>query len=282
MTVAKEDAKPSIIGLAPLGVRPTMRAYCQQIWQRRDFVLALPMSQLRSRNANTLLGSAWHLLNPLILAATYYLVFGVFLNARDDVGNYTAFLVTGLFVFFYTQKCLTSGASAIVANEGIIRNVNLPRAVFPLSSVVAESIVHVPTVFILVAMVVATGEQPQLSWLLLVPLIGVQALFNLGLSLWVGRLTFYFRDMQNLIPFAMRLWLYVSGIFFVADRVPAGSFRSAFEANPAYIFISLHRDLLIDGTMELAAFAAALTWSVALLLTGFFFFWRSEDSYGRG
>lgn len=269
-------------GLRQLGGRPTLKTYGREVWRRRDFVLALPMGQLRSRNANTVLGSTWHLLNPLILAATYYLVFGVFLDARDDVGNYTAFLVTGIFVFFYTQKCLTGGASTIVANEGIIRNVNLPRAVFPLSSVLAETIVHLPTLGILLAVVLATGESPTAAWFLLVPLIILQCAFNLGLAMWVGRLTFHFRDVQNIIPFVMRLWLYVSGVFFSAERVPTGWPRALFEGNPVYLFIQLHRKALIEGEVEGRTLAVAALWSTAIAVSGLFFFWRSEDNYGRG
>lgn len=269
-------------GLHRLGVRPPLPAYLRALWSRRDFVVALPVSQLRGRNANTVLGGFWHLLNPLVLAATYFLVFGVFFNARDDVDNYVGFLVVGLFVFHYTQKCLTGGATTIVANGGIIRNVNLPRAVFPLGSVLAETLAHLPAIGLLLALALATGEAPTLAWLLLAPLMIVQAAFNLGLSLWIGRLTFHFRDVQNLLPFVTRLWLYLSGVFFTAERVPDGFLRSLFELNPVHVLIELHRQVLLGGTPPSAALSlTALVWAMVSLVSGLVFFWSREDTYGR-
>jgi teichoic acid transport system permease protein len=264
-----------------LGVRPAPRDYLSALWARRDFIVTLPVSQLRSRNANTVLGNLWHLMNPLILLATYYLIFGVFFNARDDVDNYIGFLVIGLFVFLYSQKCLTGGASTIVANEGIIRNVNLPRAAFPIGSVIAETIAHVPAMGLLLALLVITGESPNTGWLLLIPLSAMQALFNLGLSFWVSRLTFHFRDVQNLLPLVSRLLLYVSGIFFTASRVPEGLMRQLFELNPLYTFISLHRQVLLDGAASMSTWLAAAAWALGSVLTGLTFFWFSESSYGR-
>jgi teichoic acid transport system permease protein len=267
--------------LQQLGVRPALRDYLSVLWARRDFIVALPISQLRSRNANTLLGSLWHLMNPLILLATYYLIFGIFFNARDDVENYIGFLVVGLFVFLYSQKCLTGGASTIVANEGIIRNVNLPRAAFPIGSVVAETLAHVPAMGLLLALLLITGESPGAAWILLIPLVALQLIFNLGLSFWVSRLTFHFRDVQNLLPFVSRLLLYVSGIFFTASRVPEGFMRQLFELNPLYVFITLHREILLGGAPSPSTWLTAAAWTLGSLGTGLIFFWFSESSYGR-
>lgn len=267
--------------LTRLGVRPPLGRYLRMLWDRRDFIVALPVGQLRGRNANTLFGGFWHLLNPAILAGTYYLVFGVFFSARGDVENYIGFLVTGLFVFFYSQKCLTGGASTTVANAGIIKNVNLPRAVFPCGSVLAETLAHLPALALLLAMVLVTGEAVALSWLFLPGLVLIQGVFNLGLAFWVGRLTFHFRDVQNIIPYATRLWLYLSGVFFTVGRVPEGILRDLFEFNPMHVYITAHREILLEGSVSLSTFVAASLWAIITLISGFFFFWASEDRYGR-
>jgi teichoic acid transport system permease protein len=268
-------------GLQRLGVRPSLPTYLASLWARRQFIVALPLAQLRTRNANTVLGSLWHLLNPVVLAAAYYLVFGVFFDARDDVDNYVGFLVTGLFVFHYTAKCLGGGADAIVANEGMIRNINLPRGAFPLGSVLAETVAHLPAMALLLALVVVTGDSPDVAWALIIPLIALQGLFNLGLAFWIGRLTFHFRDVKNLLPFVTRLWLYLSGVFFTASRVPEGVLRELFELNPLQVFINLNRSALLDGTTSLTMWLVAGAWSVASLATGLTFFWARENSYGR-
>jgi teichoic acid transport system permease protein len=279
--LSEDSPAPLAPELQQLGVRPPLKAYLHALWARRDFIVALPVGQLRSRNANTVLGNLWHLLNPLILAATYFLIFGVFFNARDDVDNYIGFLVTGLFVFHYTSKSLTGGANTIVANEGIIRNVNMPRAAFPVGSVLAETLAHLPAMALLLVLVTVTGESPDVAWVLVVPLIALQALFNLGLSLWIGRLTFHFRDVKNVLPFLTRLLLYMSGVFFTIDRVPAGVLQTVFEFNPLQVFINLNRLALLDGTTSAGTWLAAALWTMTSLVSGLLFFWSRENSYGR-
>lgn len=264
-----------------LGVRPTLPRYIASLWSRRDFIVALPMGQLTSRNADTLLGGLWHLLNPLALVAAYYLIFGVIFEARRSIENFAAFLVIGVFVFHFTAKCMNGGAKTIASNRGIIRSVNMPRAAFPVGSVLGELLAHLPALVIMLSFVVLTGESADPTWALLVPAVLLQAIFNLGLSFWVGRLTFHFGDVRNMLPFVTRLWLYMSGVFFVGSRIPEGPLRVVFELNPLHIFISLHREILMDGTTSSGSWLGAAIWSMAALVTGLLFFWSREESYGR-
>jgi teichoic acid transport system permease protein len=264
-----------------LGVRPSLPQYARSLWARRDFIVALPLSQLSSRNADTLLGGFWHLLNPLVLAATYFLIFGIIFEVRRDVENFAAFLVIGIFVFHFTAKCLNGGAKTIVSNRGIIRSINLPRATFPIGSVLGETLAYLPALGMMLALILVTGEPPRLSWALLVPIASLQMVFNLGLTFWIGRLTFHFGDVRNLLPFIIRLWLYMSGVFFAASHVPDGFLRAAFELNPLHIFISLHRQALLDGGTSAASWVGAATWTLLSLGSGLIFFWSREESYGR-
>jgi teichoic acid transport system permease protein len=265
--------------LQPIGVRPQLVQYLAAVWRARDFVLTLPLAQVRQREANTLLGSLWHLLNPLILAATYFIVFGVVFDATKETENYAAFLVVGLLVFQYTQKCLFGGSRTVTANSAVMRSINLPKAIFPLASVIAETLVHLPAVSVMLVVVAASGELPQWTWLAVVPALALQSVFNLGLALWVGRLSFQFRDLDNLLPFVTRILLYLSGVFFAAERVPEGLLRDLFEANPLQVFLEVYREALLDQHLEASTWLQAVIWSLLLLVTGLVFFWRRESSY---
>lgn len=268
--------------LSQLGVKPDLGAYLRGIWARREFLITVPINELRAQNQNTVLGNLWHLLNPLFLAGVYYLVFGVILNARGRVENYPAFLITGLFTFFFTQKAIMAGTRTIIANIKLIRSISFPRAILPISAVIGEGIAQVPALTAMVALVLITGVSPSPAWLLVIPIMVVQAFFNLGWAFLSSRLTFHFRDVQQFLPYVMRIWLYFSGVFFAADFVPAGTPRRIFEMNPMYQFIHLNRLALLDGTIDLALLGSVSMWAVAALLFGFFFFRAHETEYGRG
>ena len=81
------------------------------------------------------LGQLWQVLTPLLNSAVYYLIFGVLFKANRGISNYTAHLVTGVFIFAFTERSIVVGSSAIRANITLIRALHFPRACLPLAYV---------------------------------------------------------------------------------------------------------------------------------------------------
>lgn len=271
-----------------IGVTPPVAEYLRRFWARRDFILAVPIGQLRAQTQNTVLGAAWHLLNPLFTAALYYFVFGVLFGGSGRVEDYPAFLVVGLFAFLYTNRTVTAGAKSVTGNLGLVSQINFPRIALPTAAAIAETISHGMAIVALFVMVPILGAAPAWTWLLVLPAVALQAVFNLGLAMVVARLAFQYRDIENLLPHLLHFWMYVSGLFFTVDFVinvtgansPA---VSVFRLNPAYIYMSLMRDAFLgrsDASAEI--WLGAVLWSVLAVVVGFCFFRAREVEYGRG
>lgn len=268
--------------LERMGAPLSLRDYLREIWERRDFLVSVSLGELRAQHKNTVLGNLWHLLDPLLLAGVFLIVFGVILNLDRGVDNYPLFLATGVLTFYFIRKSLMSGSATVIRNVKLIQNIRVPRVVLPVSVIMTETLAHFPVLVVLVGIALATGEPVTLAWLLLVPVLLVQALFNLGLGFFAARLTFHFLDTARIIPSATRLWLYLSGIFYTIDFVPQGWPRTLFQWNPAHAFISLNRAALLDGSTLAISWLVGLVWAVALAVLGFFFFRSREQEYGRG
>lgn len=269
--------------LVTLGRRVPLPAYLRQLWDRRHLVVALPVSALQAENRSSLLGGLWHLLNPLLLAGVYLLVFGVILGVDRGVERFPAFLVIGVFIFYYTSRSITAGARSIVANEAMMRSIRFPRAVLPVSAVLGEAISLGFSLVVMVLVTVVTGGRPLPSWLLLLPVLATQTMFNLGCAFIAARLTAHFRDTQQILPFALRLWLYLSGVFYATDRfISDETALFLVRLNPTHAFIGLARGALLDGGTSPHDWMVALGWSVALLIGGFAWFRAHEEAYGRG
>lgn len=290
-------------GLVEIGVVPSLPEYLRQMWDRRDFILTVPLGQLRAQNQNTVFGQAWHLLNPLLLAGVYYLVFGI-IFPQTRVENYAAYLVIGIITFNFTNKVMMGGTRTVINNQSLIKQIRFPRASLPLSSAIAESYAQWPAMASMLAIVlIVTGfDPPTWEWLLLVPAYVIQTVFNLGLAFLTARMTFHFRDIENLLPFLIRIWMYTSGLFFplqwVIDKAEANDvpwFVDVFEANPLWIFMTLARDALLDcedptllvpGTVcSVDApphyWWMAIGWAVVALVGGFLYFRANESEYAR-
>lgn len=276
-------------GLVRLGGVPSFRQYVAQLWERRAFAIADAMGELRSQHLNTTLGNVWHLLNPILLIAVYYLVFGILLNTRRGTDNFIGFLAIGVFTYTWAQKMITGGARTIVTNEGLIRSLQFPRALLPVSSVLREAMAFVPGLVVMLLVMLLTGEGITPSWLLILPVAVLQVAFGLGAAFLAARAADRFRDTLNLLPFIFRLGFYGSGVLYAVDERFHDAFQNPwvvrlFLVNPFYCLISLWRSALMTsqdidrvGVMWLSAAA----WAAALLVLGLLVFRRGEKEYGR-
>lgn len=266
-----------------MGTQLPLSEYVREVWRHRQFAFAVPAGELRAQNMDTLLGNLWHLLNPLLLIATYYFVFGIILDTSRGVDNFIGFLAVGVFMFHYTQKSVTSGARSIVGNESMMRSLHFPRAILPISSVIGQTLAFVPALGVMLTVAIATGESIRLAWLLLLPILTFQAFFNLGATFLAARLTTAFRDVENVLPYVFRLTFYMSGILYpVTTVLDDPLLLKVFNLNPMYAFATIARGLLLQLPAPASVWWSALGWSVALFLLGTIYFRRGEQSYGRG
>lgn len=287
-------------GLRRAMARPRFPVYLRQLWERRHFILTYATSRNVSKYSTSALGQLWQVLTPLLNAAIYWLMFGLILGGHKNIPNYPAFLLTGMFIFTYTQRSVTAGAKSISTNLSLIRALHFPRAALPLAYTIQELQQLLVSMGVLLVLLVITGEFPTWYWLLLPLLLLAQTMFNIGASLTMARVGSSVRDMSQLLPFIMRTWLYASGVFFsiqdkvvghlnpVTGHVTGGAGLPQWVANvmylnPAASFIEFGRDILIyDQAPRGWVLASCVFWAVFALLFGFWYFWRAEERYGRG
>jgi teichoic acid transport system permease protein len=278
-------------GLSVSGARPPLTEYVRQLWGRRHFILAFSQAKLTAQYSQAKLGQLWQVATPLLNAAVYYFIFGVILKASRglDRETYIPFLVTGVFVFTFTQTSVMAGVRAISGNLGLVRALHFPRASLPISFALQQLQQLLYSMIVLFVVVVAFGSYPGLSWLLIVPALALQFLFNTGLALIMARMGAKTPDLAQLMPFVTRTWMYASGVMFSINGMLAGRpewFIRLMQYNPAAVYMDLMRFALVDnyGSSHLPphVWAAALGWAVLFFAGGVVYFWKAEARYGRG
>jgi len=276
-------------GLSSAGILPSLPAYVRQLWSYRHFISSYANAKTSSSLGNTHLGMIWQVLTPLLNAAVYYLIFGVVLDTKGSVDNFIAYLCTGVFLFGFTSTVTQAGVQAITGNLGLIRALHFPRASLPIAIVLVELRNMIASMSVLIAIVLITGEPVTLEWLFIVPVLMLQAFFNAGLAMFGARVGSKFTDIRQLIPFAMRVWMYGSAVLYPVQRFTDhlhGWKLFLIEANPLLVYIELMRHSLMED-VELAGdpkllWLEAGAWALVVGVAGFVYFWRGEKGYGRG
>ncbi|MFZ3566924.1 ABC transporter permease [Streptomyces sp. BH097] len=278
-------------GLTVSGARPGLFEYARQLWGRRHFILAFSQAKLTAQYSQAKLGQLWQVVTPLLNALVYYLIFGLILGANRGMSHdvYIPFLVTGVFVFHFTQNSVMSGVRAISGNLGLVRALHFPRASLPISFALQQLQQLLFSMIVLFIVACAFGSYPSLSWLLIVPALALQFLFNMGLALIMARAGSKTPDLAQLMPFVMRTWMYASGVMFsipIMLKGKPGWIADVLQWNPAAVYMDLMRYALIDGyggaNLPPHVWALALGWAVVVAVLGFVYFWKAEERYGRG
>ena len=280
MPISPSSGSQSEGQLMRMGMRPTIPEYIGQLWGRREFALLVPLGELRQRNMNTVLGGLWHVLNPLFQALIYYFLFGVVLDTRGSIDNYAVWLVVGLITFTYTQKSVGSASGIIIQRVAMLRTLTFPAGILPISVTLGEFLAHGPALLVML-IIAASVYVPGPAWLLVLPIVLLQTLFNLGLGFFVARLTVHFHDFSQLLGHLLKMWLLASGVMFSFQEAPDGLVRDLLEANPGYIFVKLTRDVVFEGVIDPQYLRSALIWSLGTLAVGFLFFHRYEGRYSN-
>ncbi|MFD7499058.1 ABC transporter permease [Streptomyces sp. NPDC059832] len=278
-------------GLTVSGARPGLFEYIRQLWGRRHFIMAFSRAKLTAQYSQAKLGQVWQVATPLLNALVYYLIFGLILGTRKGMTQevFIPFLVTGVFVFTFTQSSVMAGVRAISGNLGLVRALHFPRASLPISFSLQQLQQLLFSMIVLAAVAIAFGSYPSLSWLLIVPALVMQFVFNTGLALIMARLGSKTPDLAQLMPFVMRTWMYASGVMFsipVMLKSKPDWIADVLQYNPAAIYMDLIRFALIDGygagNLPAHVWIVALAWAVLVGLVGFVYFWKAEERYGRG
>jgi teichoic acid transport system permease protein len=297
---ATKDAAPAGLaelaarhGLRPSTIRPTLGSYLRQVWERRHFIVSYATARNVSMYTEARLGQLWQVLTPLLNSAVYYLIFGILFRANRGIGNYTAYLVTGVFIFAFTERSIQVGSNVMRGNMTLIRALHFPRACLPLAYVLVELQQLLLSMLVLFAIVLGTGEPLTWYWLLLAPVLLFQSMFNIGAALIMARVGASTQDVSQLVPFLLRVWRYFCGVMYSIASLPATLpewAKDALSVNPAAVYISLTRYAIMasqraDAPRIVPArelWLAGAGWAVLALAAGVLYFWQAEARYGRG
>ncbi len=249
-------------GLTPSAQRAPIGLYLRELARRWSFIMGFATARNIAMYTEAKLGQLWQVLAPLLNAGVYFLIFGVIITGVSrGVPDYLPFLVTGVFVFSFTQRTFISTSKVITDSLPLIRALQFPRASLPLAYVMIELQQMLLSIGVLFVLVLIEGEPLTWHWLLVIPVLALLTMFNAGIGLFAARTGARVNDFAQLLPFLMRTWLYISGViysvqqFVIEHSQHLGWATTLLQLNPAAIYITLVREALLSS-QRASAFGA--------------------------
>ncbi len=201
-------------------------------------------AELRAEAARAYLGFLWWIMEPVLYMAVFYVVFGVLFQRGGE--DFAPFLLCGLVVWKWFDSTVRSGANAISSNAGLMRQVYLPKFVFPSIVILVNTVKFLVVMGLLLLFLQVYGLPIFTSWLALPLLFATQMLLIAAVTLLAAAVIPFLPDLKLLIDNGLTLLFFLSGVFFGLDTIPEG-LRPYFSLNPMATLIDGYRKVLLHG-----------------------------------
>jgi lipopolysaccharide transport system permease protein len=251
----------------------------RELWDDRELVYFLTWRDVKVRYKQTALGASWAVLQPLLTALIFSVVFGRLVKVPSDDVPYPLFAFTALLPWTFFSNSVSLASMSLVATPDLVTKVYFPRVAMPIASVLGSLIDLALGFLVLVGMLVYYGVAPGAESVVVVPLIVLAFTVAFGVALWLSALNVEYRDVRYVIPFLLQFWLFATPVVYPSSLLDE-PWRTLFGLNPMTGVVEGFRWALLDtstapGPMVVVSAAVA----VALLVTGLFYFRRVESRF---
>lgn len=256
----------------------------KEIWEYRDLLFLFIKRDLVTKYKQTILGPLWFIIQPILTTLMYLLVFGRIANIPTDNVPPILFYLSGIVAWTYFSVCLNSTANTFISNSGIFGKVYFPRLVVPISIVISNIIQFLIQLGLLIVVMVFyyfKGVQYVFNYtLFLLPLlIFMLALMGLGFGIIISSLTTKYRDLSNLMGFAVQLWMYATPIIYPLSIIP-DKYKIIILANPiTAIIITFKNAILGTQSISYGYLLYSFVFTLVILFIGIITFNRVERSF---
>jgi ABC-type polysaccharide/polyol phosphate transport system ATPase subunit/ABC-type polysaccharide/polyol phosphate export permease len=260
----------------PSAVSGQLRQFAAMVW-------TLSLVDFKLRYHGSAFGYLWSVMRPVMLFGVTYFVFTRVAGFGHGVKDYGAYLLTAIVLWTFFSEATSGAPTGILQAQDLMRKLRFPRLVLPLAAV-TKALINLAVNSIAVAVIVgASGIQPRLSWLELVPLLAVLVLLASGLSMLLAAVFVSWRDVAQIWAVVQQLLFFGSSVLYVVSKFPK-DIQHAMVLNPLAMVFTQMRHALIDPHAPTAAAVAGggarllLTAAVVVIVVvaGFWTFHRQS------
>jgi lipopolysaccharide transport system permease protein len=249
------------------------------IWEYRELLLFLAWRDLKSRYAQTTIGFAWAIIQPVAMMLLFTLVFSSFAKLPSDGVPYPLFVYAALLPWGYFSRSLDKSSFSMVAESNLISKVYFPRIIVPISATLVGMVDFAIAFFLLLIMMAFYGVMPSWETLFIPVFLVLIMLTSLAVSLWLAALFVRFRDIAAAMPLMTQIWMFASPVVYPSSLVPE-QWKWLYDLNPMVGVIEGFRWALLKTPLP-ASGAMVVTVACVLvsLLLGMSYFNRMERKF---
>ena len=251
-----------------------------ELWQYKELLFFLAWRGILVRYKQTIIGIGWAVIQPILIMIVFTVIFGKLAKLPSDGIPYPILIFVALLPWQFFSNALTQSSQSVVGNNALVSKIYVPRLIIPASTIVAAMVDFGISFIVLIGL---------MAWYQIVP--GVEIVFlplffllavatALGAGLWLSALNVEYRDVRYVVPFIVRMGLYISPVGFLSSIVPE-KYQLIYSLNPMVGVIDGFRWCLLGGKVppNWTGFWISVVIVTVLLITGAYYFRRMESEF---
>jgi lipopolysaccharide transport system permease protein len=255
----------------------------KEVWHYRDLLFLFVKRDFVTVYKQTILGPLWFFIQPLLTTVTFTIIFGTVAQLSTDGAPKVIFYMAGITLWNYFSNCLTSVAVVFSANASIFGKVYFPRLIMPLTVVISNLMKFGVQFLLFLCFVIYFVIQGQIYpnlYILLTPLIILlMALISMGIGLVLTAMTAKYKDLNQLISFAVQLFMYVTPVIYPSSSVPE-NYQWIVNLNPLVPLFDYMRYAYIGiGQFSVGSLLYTILFSLGILAIGILVFNKSQKTF---
>lgn len=245
----------------------------------RHVLRTFVVTDLKVRYQRSTLGFLWTLLNPVMMMTVMALVFSEVMG--QTLKDYSIYLFSGFIPWTFFSYCVTVGSRSLLANEFLIKKVQVPKFLFPLRYLLVGKVNLVFEIVALCLLFLFIGAHFKIQLVLVPAGIVMLGVFTFGVMLIAMTLVSRYRDFEHIIGIVLQAWYFLTPILYREDFGAARKYSFILACNPMTYILRFFHDAFasVPHWPEPSSWMAAGGVSVGMFLIGYVVYKRCEPRY---
>jgi lipopolysaccharide transport system permease protein len=222
----------------------------ESMWNNRTLVASMARRDVLARYRGSFGDVFWTILNPLLLMATYFFVFGIVLRTRfagdESRTGFALYFLAGMLPWLAFSEPVGRSPHVVLEHRNFVKKLVFPVDTLPVVQVLSGFATEIFAIAIYICgLLILRGTlYPSIIWLpaLIIP----QLLLTLGLCWFLAALGAYVRDLGQVMGFLLTLWFFITPICYPETHLPPAA-AAVLGKNPMFTLVRGYRAIFLEG-----------------------------------
>jgi lipopolysaccharide transport system permease protein len=249
----------------------------KELFACRELLWFLVWRDVTVRYKQTVLGSAWAVINPLTMMLIFTFIFGRFGRLpSQDFPPYPVFVFAGLIPWTLFSQGFAQAALSLASQQQLLTKVYFPRLFVPTAAALVFVVDLIISLGIYVPNLAYYRFVPSWTVILLPLLILLTLIATLSVGLILSALTVFYRDFRHVVPFLSQIFLYFTPVIYPASTFHTPWYRWVLSLNPMFGIVSAYHSAILGIPWDFPCVLISTVVAFVMCVFGAFYFRRTE------